>query len=85
VGTAPDPHEHLAAAEDTIDPPLDITSTVHLQELLAALSAGITWSVGPDGAEHHVLPPELVEVLTLATAALAEGRPVTLSYQEPAG
>ena len=83
MGTAPDPHEHLAAAEDTIDPPIDIAVTAQLQELRVALSVGITWSVGPDGGEHHVLPPELVEVLTFAAAALAEGRPVTVSPGEP--
>jgi excisionase family DNA binding protein len=71
-----------ATAEHTVDPPADAADLAGLGELLAVLPAGVSWSVGPDGAPRQ-LPAELVEVLLHATAALAEGRPVTLSCHEP--
>ena len=70
-----------AAAEHTVDPPADPTVTAQLTELLAALPSGVSWSAG--GGDRRPLPAELVEVLQLAAAALAEGRPVTLSCHEP--
>jgi excisionase family DNA binding protein len=72
-----------AAAEHTVDPPADPAALAQLGELLAALPAGVSWSVGPDGGAARRLPAELVEVLVHATVALAEGRPVTLSCHEP--
>ncbi|MCZ2829788.1 helix-turn-helix domain-containing protein [Modestobacter sp. VKM Ac-2986] len=72
-----------AAAEHTVDPPADPAVTAQLTELLAALPAGVSWSAGPGGGDRRPLPAELVEVLQLAAAALAEGRPVTLSCHEP--
>jgi excisionase family DNA binding protein len=71
-----------AAAEHTVDPPADPTALAQLGELAAALPSAVSWTVGPDGA-HRQLPAELVEVLVHASAALAEGRPVTLSCHEP--
>jgi excisionase family DNA binding protein len=71
-----------AAAEHTVDPPTDGAVTAQLHELLAALPAGISWSPASGGGDRRELPAELVEVLQLAAAALAEGRPVTLSCHE---
>ncbi|MFQ1001681.1 helix-turn-helix domain-containing protein [Modestobacter sp. SSW1-42] len=72
-----------AVADHTVDPPADATVLAELGELLAALPAGVSWSVGPDDGERRALPAELVEVLAHAAAALAGGHPVTLSCHEP--
>lgn len=72
-----------AAAEHTVDPPSDGVVTQQLQELAAALPAGTAWAVSGDESGRWELPAELLEVLGLAAAALAEGRPVTLSCHEP--
>ena len=72
-----------AAAEHTVDPPSDVTVTQDLRELATALPAGTSWAVSGDGSSRWELPAALVEVLGLAAAALAEGRPVTLACHEP--
>jgi excisionase family DNA binding protein len=71
-----------AAAEHTVDPPADPAVGQQLRELVAALPAGTSWTVSGDGTGRWELPAELLEVLGLAAAALAEGRPVTLSCHE---
>jgi excisionase family DNA binding protein len=76
------PAVHSAAGEHTVDPPTDTVATDQLRALAAALPTGDGWAVaGGDGARWD-LPRELLEVLGLASAALAEGRPVTLSCHE---
>ncbi|WP_222047393.1 helix-turn-helix domain-containing protein [Modestobacter lapidis] len=70
-----------AAGEHTVDPPSDAVAD-RLRAIAAALPRGSGWAVtGADGARWD-LPRELLEVLGLAAAALAEGRPVTLSCHE---
>jgi excisionase family DNA binding protein len=71
-----------AAAEHTVDPPADAAVSQQLRELVAALPASTSWTVSSDGSGRWELPVELLEVLGLAAAALAEGRPVTLSCHE---
>jgi excisionase family DNA binding protein len=77
------PAVHSAAGDHTVDPPTDPVVAEQLRALAVALPAEATWRVtGSDGAPRE-LPAELREVLTLAAAALGEGRPVTLSCHEP--
>ena len=75
-----------AAGEHTVDPPTDDTATGQLRALVAAmpgLPAGTGWTVAAADGARFDLPPELLEVLVRAAAALGEGRPVTLSCHEP--
>ena len=78
-----DVHSSAAAAEHTVDPPADGVATQQLRELVAALPSGTSWTVSGAGGGRYALPAELLEVLGLAVAALAGGRPVTLSCHEP--
>jgi excisionase family DNA binding protein len=72
-----------AAAEHTVDPPTAAETAGQLRALSAAKPSGPGWTVaGADGTRFD-LPAELAEVVGLAAAALAEGRPVTLSCHEP--
>ena len=72
-----------AAAEHTVDPPTTADAAGQLRALSAARPSGPGWTVtGADGTRFD-LPAELAEVVGLAAAALAEGRPVTLSSHEP--
>ena len=77
------PGVHSSAAEHTVDPPTDVAVAEQLRALVAALPGGVSWTVGGDDGGGRELPAELLEVLGLAAAALAEGRPVTLSCHEP--
>ncbi|WP_369139671.1 helix-turn-helix domain-containing protein [Modestobacter versicolor] len=72
-----------AAAEHAVDPPTDPAVTEQLRALVAALPAGAPWTVDDGAGGRLPLPAELLEVLGLAAAALAEGRPVALSCHEP--
>jgi len=73
-----------AAGEHTVDPPTDPAVTDQLRAVVTALPDEAAWALaGAGGRRRCELPAELVEVLGLAAAALAEGRPVTLSCHEP--
>jgi len=77
------PGVHSAAAgEHTVDPPNDAAVGDQLRALVAALPGETTWTLAGAGSRWE-LPAELLEVVGLAAAALAEGRPVTLSCHEP--
>jgi excisionase family DNA binding protein len=76
------PMQHVPAGEHTVDPPADPATGARLQALAGALGSPGSWSVvGLDG-ERLDLPAELRELLGLAAATLAQGRPVTLSCHE---
>ena len=67
-----------------MDPPTDPAVTDQLRAVVTALPDEAAWALaGAGGRRRCELPAELVEVLGLAAAALAEGRPVTLSCHEP--
>jgi excisionase family DNA binding protein len=72
-----------AAGEHTVDPPADAALPDRLRALVRALPEEESWALTGPGGSRWELPAELVEVLGLAAAALAEGRPVTLSCHEP--
>ena len=72
-----------AAGEHTVDPPTDATAAGQLRALVAALPTAAGWTVGDADGARFDLPPELLDVLARAAAALGEGRPVTLSCHEP--
>ena len=71
-----------AAGEHTVDPPPDPAAAERLRGVVAALPTGTAWIEAADGGRLE-LPRVLLEVLGLAAAALAEGRPVTLACHEP--
>jgi excisionase family DNA binding protein len=73
---------HGPSGEHTVHPPTDPDDAARLRALAAELVEDGTWELtSPSGSRPA--PDALREVLTLAAAALAEGRPVTLACHEP--
>ncbi|WP_369132439.1 helix-turn-helix domain-containing protein [Modestobacter sp. I12A-02662] len=71
---------HSPSGEHTVHPPSDPREAALLRALAAELAGdGAPTAADPGGA----LPGPLREVLGLAAAALAAGRPVTLACHEP--
>jgi excisionase family DNA binding protein len=72
---------HGPSGEHTVHPPSDPDDAALLRALAAELAQGDSRDLTASG--DRPLPGALREVLTLAAAALAEGRPVTLACHEP--
>ena len=73
---------HGPSGEHTVHPPTDPDDAAPLRALAAELVQAADWELtSPTGSRP--VPESLREVLALAAAALAQGRPVTLASHEP--
>jgi excisionase family DNA binding protein len=72
---------HGPSGEHTVHPPSDPDDAAVLRALAAELARDDSRGLTAPG--DRPLPGALREVLALAAAALAEGRPVTLACHEP--